>query len=426
MFEKWEKAQYRSADSTALNERKIAIADELENADSELSFDELKAERDMCMDAIERRSAVDALRATPKVVERQAYNGDTAVKTWAKAEGAEKRSGTFEVVNEDVFATEGYHRAFADFITRGKAMPAEYENAIQNRAAAYTTVTTDAGKVVPTQLMDTILSTQEQRGDILSRVTKTSYAGGINIPVADFNATASWITEAKTSDDQKLTGIDYITFGYNGLEVKLAQSFLAAGLTLGSFEAKFAETAANAMVDAKEQGILNGSGSGQMLGILNDTRVKADQKVAMKAADFTWAGWHKLVKAKMKPAYRDGEFIFAQSTWDSLIDGMVDANGQPVARVTYGVNGEEVYRFMGKNVLIVEDKLLPDYDSATAGKAFGLFIKLANYTINSALPMTITRWNDEDKNLQKLKMLEYLDGKLVDTNGVLVLTKATA
>ena len=50
----------------------------------------------------------------------------------------------------------------------------------------------------------------------------------------------------------------------------------------------------------------------------------------------------------MKKSYRDGVFIMAQSTFDSYIAGMVDTVGQPIARVTYGINGEENYRLLAR------------------------------------------------------------------------------
>lgn len=64
-------------------------------------------------------------------------------------------------------------------------------------------------------------------------------------------------------------------------------------------------------------------------------------------------------KRQNEKAYRNGSFVMNQSTFDTGIDGMEDKNGQPIGRTNYGVNGEETYRFMGKNVETVEDDVLP-------------------------------------------------------------------
>lgn len=432
-FRKWDPAEYRKADADALEARKAEIADELEREDSEVPTDDLVEERDLCLDAIRRRSAAASVRAAKPIDSfSPAHDGASAARTW---EGAGERRGFSVTRAEDPFDTEEYHRAFAEYVTRGREIPAGVipEGAmpayVDHRANAFTTVATDANKVVPTQLMNTIVQKQESYGDIFAGVTKTSYPGGINIPVADVNPAASWITEAKTSSDQKIAVDEYLTFGYYGLEVKLAQSVLASAITLSAFEALFAEKAAEAMVKAKEEAIMRGTGSGQMLGVTVDTRVPAANKVTIAQADMTkWDSWHKNVKARMKKSYRDGEFIMNQATFDSYIDGMVDANGQPVGRTNYGLNGEEQYRFMGKPVHVVDDSILPDYDTAlsTKGTVFAVFMRLSDYTINSALPLRTNRWTDYDNNVEKLQLVEWLDGKLVDPNGVLVLSTPAA
>lgn len=422
MFKSWEQAQYRAADLDALAARKDEIASEFENEESEVSTEDLKHERDMCLDAIDRRSMAKAMNEK-KVETFTPHDGPSAAKTWPN----EKRG--LEVVSDSDYSdSEEYRRAFMDYVTRGKAIPEDMVHHVkEQRANAFTTVGTDAGNVVPTQLQNRIVEEQDSYGDIFAGVTKTSYPGGVEIPTADINPVASWITEAKTSDDQKIAVGDNIVFGYYGLECKIAQSVLASAITLSAFEAKFPEAAAKAMVVAKEAGIISGTGTGQMLGILNDTRVPAANKVTLSDTEITtWKGWHQNVKKAMKKAYRDGEFIMNQATFDAYIDGMVDTNGQPVGRTNYGINGEEQYRFMGKAVHVVDDDILPDYDTAAAGGAFAIFTRLSDYTINSALPLRTNRWTDYDSNVEKLQMLEWLDGKLVDPFGTLIISKPSA
>ena len=41
---------------------------------------------------------------------------------------------------------------------------------------------------------------------------------------------------------------------------------------------------------------------------------------------------------------------------------MVDSNGQPLARVNYGIENGESYRFGGKEVEIVEPEVIKDWD----------------------------------------------------------------
>lgn len=102
---------------------------------------------------------------------------------------------------------------------------------------------------------------------------------------------------------------------------------------------------------------------------------------------------------------------------------MEDKNGQPVGRTNYGINGEESYRFMGKDVETVEDDMLPAYEDAKEGDVVAAFFKPTDYAINSNMTMTTVKWTDNDSNEVKNKCIMILDGKLVDPYGVLIIKK---
>lgn len=198
-------------------------------------------------------------------------------------------------------------------------------------------------------------------------------------------------------------------------------------VTMDAFKRRFPEVVSKAMVKKLEQGYIRGTGTGQMLGILNDPRIPTENTIALTEENLgSWAAWHQKVKRAMKKSYRDGVFIMAQGTWDAYIDGMVDANGQPVGRVTYGINGEEAYRFMGKTVKTVEDDIFADFADAKAGDAFALFTKPSDYVVNQQEGMRVVNWNDEDANLHKHKAQTVVDGKILRPWGTLILTKAEA
>ena len=183
---------------------------------------------------------------------------------------------------------------------------------------------------------------------------------------------------------------------------------------------------------AIEIAIIKGTGSGQPLGVSVDPRIITDlaasNVITLTPAEMkTWAGWHTKVKAKIKKAYQNGEFIMAQGTYDGYIDGMVDTNGQPVARTNYGIDGVETYRFMGKFVDTVEADVIADYDSAATGDVIAVYMNPTDYVINTNMEMTATKWTDNDTNKIKNKLLMICDGKAADVNGMLIIKKgATA
>lgn len=408
--------QYRELDRDALEERRDLVANLLEKPEEDgPDMEQLRSETELIRSEFERRDTVKQLRSM-RLEEVKGGKGTVVEKR-------DNRQNVKVVEPDDPFATDAYNRAFKDRIQRGIPIPGEYA---QYRADQFTTVATDAGDVVPTNLMNRIIQEEDEYGELLNRVSKSSYPGGIAIPTADINPEAKWITEDATSDDQKIAADDPIVFGYYGLEVKLAQSILSQAITLSAFQDQFVRSASRAMIKAKEKGILSGTGSSQMLGVLNDSRVKSEQKLSMGSKDVsTWAGWSKF-NASIKLAYRRGILIMNKGTWDTYVDGMVDSAGQPVARVNYGIEGQAPYRFRGTDVLLVDDYLLPDYDTASANAAFAVFMDPADYLINSPLPLRTNRWTNYDENKVKLQMVEFLDGKLVTPFGVRILTKASA
>ena len=403
--------EYRALSAEELEQRRLDIVAEAENVESVISTEDLEAETTRCLDEIARRSHGAKLRAADMSAVLSGAGNPLA------------KSAGFKQAEEvdDIFATKDYERAFMDFVTRGVPIPAEYRENPQ--ITNTTTTTSDSAAVIPTTLMNEIITKTESYGDIWSRVRKLNIQGGVEFPVMALKPVATWIGETEVSEYQKLEAKDKIVFNYYGLECRLAQTLLSNITALPMFNAKFVELATEAVIRALEQAIVRGSGSGQPLGVINDTRIPEANIIQMGVTDMTWAAWHKKVKAKMKKSYRNGNFIMAQGTWDAYIDGMVDEQGQPVARVNYGINGEEIYRFIGKEVIIVEDDIFPDFDSAEDEEVFCIFIDLSNYAVNSNLVMRTERWWDSDTNQFKTKAILVCDGKLLDANGVLVISK---
>lgn len=319
---------------------------------------------------------------------------------------------------EDKYATIEYRKAFMDFCRTGKEIPVEY------RLDAYTNVA-EAAAVIPTNIMNEIVKEMKVYGQLYNRVRKTNIPGGVRVPILSLKPTATRITEAAVSERKKITANTYVSFSYFGLECKVATSLLANTVTLPMFEQQIVPLITEAMVKQMEIEIITGDGDGKMTGVTADTRVTDDQKVTLGSAEIdTWDGWKKKVFAKIPLAYRAGGiFIMGAGTWDGYIDGMVDANGQPIGRITYGiVNGSE-QRFGGKEVLLVEDDVVKSYEAASEGDVIAVFMNPQDYAINSNMQMAMYRWLDHDTNQWVDKAILINDGKLIDAGGVLLIKK---
>lgn len=323
--------------------------------------------------------------------------------------------------NTDIYDTVEYRTAFMNYVCHSVPIPEKYKRANQ------VTTTIDAGAVIPTTEMNEIIRGMSAYGNIWAKVRKLNIQGGVEFPILTLCPTATWIGETNPSEDQKIQANQTVSFKYFGVECKIAQTLLCNVTTLEAFQQLFVPLGTEALVKAVEIATFKGNGTSQPLGILNDTRVPTTNVIELTEDEISsWEVWHKKVFAKMKKSYRTGEFVMAQGTFDGYIDGMVDSTGQPIGRVNYGIDGNEIYRFSGKTVETVEDDILPSWENAQSGDVVAVFIKWDNYAINSNLQLTVNKWQDYDTNEIKNQVILICDGKILDANGVLIIKKKVA
>jgi len=327
---------------------------------------------------------------------------------------------------EDPYNTIEYRKAFMSYITRGQVTEDLLGvNQPELRLDAYTG-TTDVSAVIPTTIMNELIEKLEEYGEIFRRVRKTNIQGGVDVPILSLKPTAEWITEAAPSDRKKVQSNTKVQFSYYGLECKVAMSLLASITSLNMFEREITRLLVEAMVEAMDKAIIAGSGDGAPLGITVDERVPNGNIITLTADDVArWDSWKKKVFAKIPLKYRArGSFIMASGTFEGYIDGMVDANGQPIGRTNYGITNGTQERFGGREVLLVEDDVIAPYDSANSDDVIAVFCKLSDYCINSNMQLTMFKWTDHDTNQIVDKAILVADGKLLDANGVMIIKKA--
>ena len=316
----------------------------------------------------------------------------------------------------DKYDTPEYRSGFMDYVQKGIK-----SSALEFRADA-TTGTGDIGAVIPTTILNSIIEKMKDFGTIWAKINKTSILGGVEQPTSALKPVATWTTAGTVSDKQKKT-TGSITFSYHKLQCRVAVEIIAGVVALPVFESTISDNIYEAMIVALEQAIISGSGNGQPLGIAKDTNIPAAQIVTVAAADLgEYNTWTTLL-AKLPRSYRNGAvLIMNDADWNKYIVGMVDANGQPVARTTYGLDGTQIERFLGKEVIPVEE-YLPSIDDALSGDVIGIVCKLKSYTINTNMQMTFKRYFNEDTDEWISKSTMIADGKLSDKNGALLIKK---
>ena len=316
----------------------------------------------------------------------------------------------------DKYDTVEYRKAFMEYVTRGvKSDVLEYRDDA-------TTGTSDISAVIPTTILNRIVEKMSEAGIIWNRVTKTAIQGGVKIPVATAKPTASWVNPGNMAEKQNKQVTGTITFSYHKLQVRVAVELVAATVALPIFEATISDNIAEAMVKALDKAILIGGGDGEPLGIANDT-IASTQVVQVTADDLgQYDTWVKAL-AKMPRSYRAGAvLIMNDADWNKYIVGMLDANGQPVARTTFGLNGVEQERFLGKEVIPIEEHLT-SIDDASSGDVIAIYCRLQDYMVNSNMAITYRRYFNEDTDEWISKATMIADGKLADRNGVVLIKK---
>lgn len=339
-------------------------------------------------------------------------------------------AGTQQRENKDPYASMEYREAFKAYVQRGTPIP---ENLTQRAGGdAGPTVAADLGMIIPTTIMNEFIKkVSKVYGQLYSKVRKLNIQGGVKFPISDLKANFKWITETTPSGRQKAGDVkEYVEFSYNIGEIRVSQTLLSQVVALQMFEEEIVRIMTEAYVEAMDKGIIAGTGAGQMLGILKDTRVteQTGHIIEFTAEQFgDWAQWRKRLFSVIPLSKRGkGEFIFTASTVESNLLTMKDANNRPIFKEAAELNvGESATdgRFYGREVTMVEPDIVADFDTVGSGDVVGVYWIPDDYAINTNLAFGMKRYFDEDKNEWVNKGLTIVDGKILDPSGVYIIKK---
>ena len=317
----------------------------------------------------------------------------------------------------DIYNSLEYRRAFMNNVLKGTPIPDKFTNADAN------TKTSDVGSVIPTTILEKIIEKMDSTGMILPLVTKTAYQGGLSIPTSTVKPVATWTPEGSGSDKQKkATGS--VVFAYHKLRCAVSVSFEVSVVTLGVFETTIINNIAEAMTKALEQAIISGSGEGQPKGVLTET-VVTGQNVDIAAADEPDYDTLINAEAALPLAYENGAvWCMTKKTFMKFV-GMVDQQGQPIARVNYGVAGRPERSLLGRTV-VLNDYMASLGATIAEDTVVAFLFNFADYVMNTNYNITVKRYEDNDTDGQVTKAIMLVDGKVVDKNSLVTITKKVA
>ncbi len=316
--------------------------------------------------------------------------------------------------NEDLYNSIEYRKAFMNNVLRGTPIPDKFVNEDAN------TKTTDVSSVIPTTVLEKIVEKLEATGMILPLVTRTSYKGGLAIPTSSVKPVATWVAEGQGSDKQKKT-TGQIVFSYYKLRCAVSVSFETSVVTLGIFETTLINNIAEAMTKALEQAIISGTGSGQPKGILTETAPEG-QNIEIAADEYV--DYETLINAEAAlPLAYESEAVWCMTkkTFMKFI-GMTDSNGQPIARVNYGIAGRPERTLLGRTV-VLNDYMTSVGATIEGDTVVAFLFNFKDYVLNTNYNITVKRYEDNETDDQVTKALMLVDGKVVDKNSLVTITK---
>lgn len=377
--------------------RKQEIRSLLEKKDNKLNLDEIEKElREL--DEKEKE-----IRRRQEIIE--GMNNSTLTTKRQKPGEATNRA------NGNIYDSEEYRNAFMNYVCRGVAIPKEY------RADAVTQ-TTDIGALVPPVTLNKIIEKIEAYGMILPLVTRTAYKTGMVIPTSSVKPVATWVAEGAGSDKQKKALDGTITFGHFKLRCAVAVTLETDQMAYSAFETTLVNNIVEAMAKALEAAIISGTGSGQPTGILKDDSKGA--KLQVSALDY-----QTLVnaEAELPMEYENGAVWCMTKKTFMQFTGMVDKNGQPIARVNYGIGGKLERILLGRTVKLTN--YIDTFNaSLEAGKVFAFLYNFADYTLNTNFQIGIKTYEDNDTDDIIRKTIMVCDGKPIIYDSLVKLVKA--
>lgn len=383
-------------------------AEELAKYEKEVK--DLQEERTAIIQQQEQRTSLLAAIAAGEVTDA---NGNPTAPTVLRSIKPADGSGAEQRTAVNKYETMEYRKVFMEYVTRGVTIPKEYRQDAVSQ-------TTDVGAVIPTNVLNQIITKLESVGNILAKVTRTAYKGGVTIPKSTVKPVATWTTQGKGSDKQKQDTSGTVTFAYHKLRCAVAVSLEVDTMAITAFENLLINNIVEAMTKALEQAIISGTGVGQPKGITAET---ADAGQTVETAKPAYAD---LIAAEgnLPVAYEKGaEWCMSKKTYMNYY-GLTDSNGQPIGRINYGLAGKPEYTLLGRPVNVCD--YLPSFANAENNSIVGFLFNFKDYVLNTNYAMGVKKYEDNDTDDMVTKGIMLADGKVVDTGSYVPLKKVQA
>lgn len=402
------KEKYLSQRNTLLEEAQALI-----DAGDFKAFNEKKAEIEKLDDNFENaareQANLNALKDNSKIVDIKNQGTGFIYGT--------KIDSTNNAQTEDILNSVEYRKAFMNYVINGTPIDGQFKN------EAGPTKKSDIGAAIPETILTKIIEKIQATGMILPLVTRTSYQSGVSIPTSSVKPVATWVAEGATSEKQKKsTGT--IVFGAYKLRCAVSNSLEVEVMALPIFESTLIKNVAEAMVIALETAILKGTGSGQPKGLLKET-VEEGQNIGIARSESPEIEQLEDAEAALPLAYENGAVWLMTKKTFMKYASLKDSSGQPIGRVNYGIAGKIERMLLGRTV-ILNDYMDSYVDTPDSDITVAALFRMGDYILNTNYDMGIKKYEDNETDDIVTKAVMLADGKVVDKNSLVTITKKSS
>lgn len=402
------KEKYLSQRNTLLEEAQALI-----DAGDFKAFNEKKAEIEKLDDNFENaareQANLNALKDNSKIVDIKNQGTGFIYGT--------KIDSTNNAQTEDILNSVEYRKAFMNYVINGTPIDGQFKN------EAGPTKKSDIGAAIPETILTKIIEKIQATGMILPLVTRTSYQSGVSIPTSSVKPVATWVAEGATSEKQKKsTGT--IVFGAYKLRCAVSNSLEVEVMALPIFESTLIKNVAEAMVIALETAILKGTGSGQPKGLLKET-VEEGQNIDIARSESPEIEQLEDAEAALPLAYENGAVWLMTKKTFMKYASLKDSSGQPIGRVNYGIAGKIERMLLGRTV-ILNDYMDSYVDTPDSDITVAALFRMGDYILNTNYDMGIKKYEDNETDDIVTKAVMLADGKVVDKNSLVTITKKSS
>ena len=316
---------------------------------------------------------------------------------------------TLPVPEPEARKQDGRMAAFRDYLRAGVAgMSAEARAALVVDGDG-----ASAAALAPQELVNQILTPARSDLSLLSKVytVHLSKAAGIGVPYEAADADdAAWTTEVPPSiTDESSLAYAKRELGAHALVKLVTISDKALKTNAFNLESIIGDKIRYKMQAALENGIINGSGEGQPLGLFTASANGIPASADFKAASGTDLAADDIIKVKrsLKSAYRSrASWLFHPDTVTKLLL-LKDKNDQYLWRSGLTVSDPDIL----DGAPVIESDFVPN--TMTTGLYVGMFADFSRYWMTMVDSIAITRLTEKYYPSVGFSALAYADGQPV-------------